>query len=314
MKISDIRRIFIVGAGTMGQQIALQCAVSGYDVTVYDISAQALDKAKAQLGGLARDLVAQGRLDNDKADAALKRIGFSSSPEAAAQADLLSESAPEDPDLKAQVFSTFGKICKKDAIFTTNTSTLAPSLYAAATGRPDKFAALHFHHPVWEANLVDLMPHPGTSRETMALLYEFATSLGQVPLVFKKESPKYVVNAILDAINTTAFRLLDDGVASVEDIDRAYMIVMKSGCGPFGILDSVGLDTIWHILQSQARIGGDPKLQAQADALKKSYVDKGWLGVKSGRGFYTYPDPAYARPDFLTRTENPFATPDAPAC
>jgi 3-hydroxybutyryl-CoA dehydrogenase len=314
MKISEIRLIFVVGAGTMGQQIALQCAVSGYDVTVYDISAQTLDTAKAQLSRLARDLVAQGRLDDGKADAALKRIGFTSSPEAAAQADLLSESAPEDPDLKAQVFSAFGKICKKDAIFTTNTSTLAPSLYAAATGRPDKFAALHFHLPVWEANLVDLMPHPGTSRETMALLYDFATSLGQVPLVFAKESPKYVVNAILDAMHTTAFRLMNDGVASAEDIDRAYMIVMKAKCGPFGNLDFVGLDTVWHIMQSQARLTGDPQMQAQADAFKKNYIDKGWLGAKSGRGFYTYPDPAYARPDFLTRTTNPFATPDAPAC
>jgi 3-hydroxybutyryl-CoA dehydrogenase len=119
--------------------------------------------------------------------------------------------------------------------------------------------------------------------------------------VFKKEHAEYVVNAILGAINSTAFNLVfRDDVASVEDVDRAVMIAMKRPMGPFAGLDVVGLDTVWHITQTKAKLSGDPNIQAGADRLKREYLDKGWLGIKSGRGFYTYPDPAYARPDFLT--------------
>ncbi len=168
-----------------------------------------------------------------------------------------------------------------------------------ATGRPGQFAALHFYQLVWEANLVDIMPHPGTTVQTVQLLWAFAKRIGQIPLVFKKESPGYVMNAILGAINETALRLLYGGIASVEDIDRAFMIVEKVPIGPFGSLDYVGLDTVWHILRSKARREGSSEAQEAADQLKINYIDKGWLGVKAGRGFYNYPNPAYARQGFL---------------
>lgn len=197
------------------------------------------------------------------------------------------------------MFAQFNEICPPHTIFTTNTSTLLPSTYADATGRPERFAALHFHQLVWDANLVDIMPHAGTKPETVELLAAFARRIDQVPLVLKKESAKYVMNAMLGAINETAFNLLNDGVASVEDIDRAFMIVMRTSSGPFGSLDFVGLDTVWHIMQSKARATQDAKAQAAADEFKKRYIDKGLLGVKAGKGFYTYPDPAYQRPGFL---------------
>ncbi len=307
MQASEIHCIFVIGAGVMGQQIALQCAMNGFDVIMYDVSPEALERAEAQLFRFAEELVSQGKIDSARAKASLSRIKFTTNPNDAAEADLVSESVPEDPDLKARVFAQFNSICPSHAIFTTNTSTLAPSLYADATGRPSQFAALHFHQPVWECNLADIMPHAGTSAKTMNLLYDFAKSIGQMPLVFKKESPRYVANAILDAIHSAAFKLVRDGVASVEDVDRAFMIVMKAASGPFGSLDFVGLDTVWHILQSKARMTQDPQIQAQADYIKENFVDKGWLGIKSGKGFYTYPDPAYLRPDFLTGGRNPFA-------
>lgn len=197
------------------------------------------------------------------------------------------------------MFAQFNEICPPHTIFTTNTSTLLPSTYADATGRPERFAALHFHQLVWDANLVDIMPHASTKPETVELLAAFARRIDQVPLVLKKESAKYVMNAMLGAINETAFNLLNDGVASVEDIDRAFMIVMRTSSGPFGSLDFVGLDTVWHIMQSKARATQDAKAQAAADEFKKRYIDKGLLGVKAGKGFYTYPDPAYQRPGFL---------------
>lgn len=299
MKINEIRHVLVIGAGTMGQQIALQCAMHGYEVTVYDVSADALRAAAERVKAFASRLVDQQRSTRAGADAALSRIRYTSKPEDAANADLLSESVPEDPNLKSKVFAQFNKICPPRAIFTTNTSTLLPSMFAEATGRPEQFAALHFHN-VWDANLVDIMPHPGTSRETVQLLEAFARRIGQVPLVLKKESAGYVYNAIVGAINDAAFALLNKGVASVEDIDRAVMIVMKTPKGPFAGLDFVGLDTIWHVMQSNARKKGDPGAQAFADQFKKDYIDKGWLGVKTGRGFYTYPNPAYERPGFLT--------------
>ena len=300
MRIDDVRHIFVLGAGTMGQQIALQCAIHGYDVTVFDVSPDALKDAAAKVKTYASQLIDQKRLTPDTSNAALSHISFTGKPEAATKADLLSESIPEDPDLKAKVFAQFNDICPPRTIFTTNTSTLLPSMYAGATGRPGQFAALHFYQFVWDANLVDIMPHPGTRPETVDLLCAFAKRIGQVPLVFKKESAGYVMNAILGAINNAASDLLNKGVASVEDIDRAYMIVQKTPIGPFGSLDYVGLDTVWHVMQSKARIEGTSEAQAAADRFKKEYIDTGRLGVKAGRGFYSYPNPAYAHPGFLT--------------
>lgn len=299
MRIEDIRRVLIVGAGTMGQQIGLQCAMHGHEVVLYDIAPQILDAANAQIEAYTAQLVSQTRLTQSEADAALSRISFTTSPEDAAQVDLISESVPEDPALKAKVFAQFNELCPHHTVFTTNTSSLVPSMFADATGRPDQFAAMHFHSYVWDSNVVDIMPHPGTSQETVALLYAFARKIGQIPIVLNKENYGYVFNTMLNALNTAAVKLAVDGVASVEDIDRAWMGVMKTPVGPFGILDIVGLKTVWDITQFWATTLNDPQLQANANFVKQ-YVDKDWLGIKTGRGFYTYPDPAFARPDFLT--------------
>jgi 3-hydroxybutyryl-CoA dehydrogenase len=244
-------------------------------------------------------LVEKKRLTPSASTEALSRINFTSKPEDAANADLVTESIPEDPDLKANVFAQFNRICPPRAIFTTNTSTLLPSMYAEATGRPARFAALHFYQYVWEANLVDIMPHPGTSQDTVELLRAFARRIGQVPLVLKKEHARYVMNDFMEAINSTAIRLFESGVASVEDIDRAFMIVLGVPRGPFAMLDYIGLDTVWHIMETNARLAHSPEALAAADKFKKQYIDKGLLGVKAGKGYYTYPNPAYECPGFL---------------
>jgi 3-hydroxybutyryl-CoA dehydrogenase len=292
----------------MGQQIGLQCAMHGYDVMVYDIAPEALETAAAQVRAYALHLVAEGRLTEQGADAALVRITSTDDPEeAAAEADLLSESVPEDPELKGKIFAQFNRLCPARTIFTTNTSSLIPSMFAQATGRPAQFAALHFHQYVWESNVVDVMPHSGTSKETVELLYAFAKRIGQIPIVCKKESHGYVFNAMLNAVNRAALTLAANGVASVEDIDRAWMGVRKTPVGPFGILDHVGLQTVWDITKHWAEELRDPQLQANADFLKK-YIDQGRLGVKSGRGFYTYPNPAYEQPGFLVGEDAPAHT------
>jgi 3-hydroxybutyryl-CoA dehydrogenase len=300
MDINDIRRVLIVGAGTMGQQIALQCAMHGYNVTLYDISDHALQKAMAQVKYYAHQLVGEGRMTKKEAEGALARVVATADAAAAAtEADLLSESVPEDPQLKARVFAQFHELCPPHTIFTTNTSSLIPSMFAQATGRSALFAALHFHQDVWNSNVVDIMPHAGTSLETTELLHAFARRIGQIPIVLKRENYGYVFNAMLNALNRAAVSLAARGVASVEDIDRAWMAVMKTPVGPFGILDHIGLQTAWDITQYWATELRDPELQANADFLKQ-YLDQGRTGSRSGRGFYRYPRPAFAEPGFLS--------------
>jgi len=299
MQIDDIHSIFVIGSGTMGQQIGLQCAMHGYNVILYDILPEMLQIASHQINAYAANLVIQKRLTQNEADLSLARIRFTSSPEDAAAADLVSESVPEDPALKAKVFAQFQKICPPHTIFTTNTSTLIPSMFADATGRPGQFAALHFHTYVWDSNVVDIMPHPGTLPETVELLRAFAARIGQIPIILHKENYQYVFNAMLGALNTAALKLAVDGVATVEDIDRAWMGIMKAQIGPFGIMDGVGIKTVWDITQYWATVTGDKQLGANA-AFLKQFVDQERLGVKNGRGFYNYPDPAFSRPDFLT--------------
>jgi 3-hydroxybutyryl-CoA dehydrogenase len=299
MKIQDIRCVVVVGTGTMGQQIALQCAMHGYEVIAYDIAPEALEAAHAQVKAYTSHLLNQKRLTQSRADATLARINYTTKPEDAARADLLSESVPEDPGLKAKLFAQFDEICPPHTVFATNSSTLIPSMYAEATGRPGQFAALHFHTYVWDSNVVDIMPHPGTSPETVTLIYDFAKRIGQIPILLQKESYQYVFNAMLAALNTAAVKLAVDGVASVEDIDRAWMGIMKMPIGPFGIMDVIGLKTVWDITQFWATTLNDGQLQANANFIKQ-YVDKEMLGVKSGRGFYNYPCPAFAAPRFLT--------------
>jgi len=298
MDIKEIQRILIVGAGTMGQQIGLQCAMHGYQVTIYDIDPAMLETATAQIKTYAAHLVTAGHLSEVEAGAALARISTNGDPAEAAQADLLSESVPEEPELKARVLAQFNQLCPLHTIFTTNTSMLLPSMFAEATGRPAQFAALHFHQVVWESNVVDIMPHPGTAPETVALLQAFAKRIGQIPIVLQKEHNGYVFNSMLSALNRAAISLAAEGVASIEDIDRAWMGVMKTPIGPMGILDVIGLKTAWDITDYWARTLDDPELQKNAVFLKK-YVDQGQLGVKTGRGFYSYPDPAYQQPGFL---------------
>ena len=301
MNLEDIRRILVVGTGTMGQRIALQCARYGYEVIAYDCSAESLAIAKAKIPVDAAELVAQQRMTPEESAAALARITYTLNPEDGATADLVSESVYEDPKLKAEVFARFNTICPPHTIFTTNTSTLLPSMYAAATGRPAQFAALHFYW-VWDGNMADVMPHPGTSPETLELLAAFAKGIGQVPLVFKKEVPGYVGNALLGALNNAAIKLaIIDEAVSIEDVDRTAMLVLGMPKGPFGILDGVSLDTLWRITVTNAKLSGDPgALEFAEKFIKNRYLDKGLLGVKSGRGFYTYPNPAYSRPEFLT--------------
>ena len=167
MKLNDIKRVLILGAGTMGQQIGLECAMHGFDVVYYDLTQEILDKALQRIAKLGSWYASRGRITEEKLRQALARISATPDPARAGRdADLVSESVPEDPGLKGRLLGQFHSLCPERTVFTTNTSTLVPSMFAEATGRPERLVALHFHD-LRTNNVVDLMPHPGTAPEVV---------------------------------------------------------------------------------------------------------------------------------------------------
>jgi len=298
MKIDDVKRILAVGAGTMGHQIGFLCALHGYEVVIYDLTQDVLNRARRRVEQLADRMIKKGRLDADAKAAVLARMRFTdNAADAAADVDIVTESVPEDPAIKGRIFSQFNRLCPERTVFTTNTSSLVPSMFAEATGRPERFLAFHFHD-ILLTNVVDVMPHPGTSRQTLDLVRDFAGRLGQTVILLERENFGYVFNAMLSDLFKSALTLAANHVAAVEDVDRAWMGVLQVPMGPFGMMDSVGLDTVWKINDYWAKATSDAQLTANA-AFLKVLIDDGRLGRKCGAGFYTYPDPLFLQEGFL---------------
>jgi len=298
MNVNDIKKVLLLGAGTMGQQISVPMSLAGFDVVIYDINEEMFPKAMRRIPKIMAGMVLWKKITQEQADAAIKRITTTSDPEIAAkEADIIIESVPEKPDLKIKIFSQFNKLCPERTIFTTNTSTLLPSWIAEGTGRPGKFLAFHFHD-VSLTNVVDIMPHPGTSKETIDLVKQFAEKADQLPIMLKKESSGYVFNFMLGALFHAAETLATRDVASIEDIDRAWMGVTHMLQGPFGMMDGIGLDTMLSVTEYWATKFKDPQWIKNAEFLK-GYVEKGHLGMKTKKGFYEYPKPSYNQPEFL---------------
>jgi 3-hydroxybutyryl-CoA dehydrogenase len=302
MKVEDIRKVLILGGGHMGQQIGFTCAIAGYDVAIYDISDEVLQGSLKSIAKLASIFVTQKRITQEEADRALARITVTTSDvDAAKDADIISESVPENPELKKKIFSRFNELCPERTIFTTNTSSLLPSMFADGTGRPGKLCALHFHD-VRATNIVDVMPHPGTDAGVAELVAEFARKIGQVPIVMHKESVGFVFNFMLMTWFESALILAANGVASVEDIDRSWMGVLRAPMGPFAVMDQVGLKTVHTITDFWAQKTRKPQSLKNAEFLKQ-YVDAGKLGAKTKQGFYTYPNPLFFQPGFIEGLE-----------
>ena len=293
-ELKDIKNILILGSGTLGLRVALACALNDYEVIVYDINETAFEQAKRIQNEILSGLVKSDSLTRESADKALQRMRFTTNAhEAAKNADLVSESITEDLELKKKVWTQFGELCPPHTLFTTNTSYLIPSLFAAETGRPNLFCALHFHD-VFYANVVDIMPNPQTEKWIVPLLKAFGESIQQTPVIIKKESPGYIFNAMLMALIGAAGALVTNDVSSIKDVDRSWMGNFKMPLGPFGILDEIGLDTAWHVTSNLK----DEKSKRFSQLLK-TYVDKGKLGKKVGEGFYKYPNPRFQDADFI---------------
>jgi 3-hydroxybutyryl-CoA dehydrogenase len=303
MQASDIQHVTILGAGTMGQEIGLLTAVCGYRVTMYDINEAALRTALERQKALLRIMNKMGYLDAAENEGVLGRLRFTAdAAQAAEDVDLVSESVPEVVQVKEGIYRQFAGLWPERTILTTNTSTLLPSMFAEATGRPAKFMALHFHPHVWISNVADVMPHLGTAPETVQLVQDFAVRIRQIPILLQKESPGYVFNAMLKPLLNAAAGLVARGVATPEDVDRAFMGIMRTKLGPMGMMDLIGLDTVYRVTVASTELPGaapQPGLPKILE-LVQGMMDAGHLGIKTGRGFYEYPNPTYTRPDFLT--------------
>lgn len=279
----EIKNVCIWGAGTLGSRIALQCAISGYNVRIYDINEKAFELSKKMMSKIVSQLVKSQLTTTELSQEVFNRILFTLDPEEAVlDADLISESVLEDEGVKKEVWTKLGQLAPSKTIFTTNSSYMLPSQFAEISGRPNQFCALHFHD-VFYSRIVDIMPHPGTDPALISILEEFGKSINQVPVYVQKENHGYIFNAMLLACIGAAGKLLTKGVATVEDIDKSWMVNFHVPMGPFGILDSIGLDTAWHVTHNLP----DPASQAFATLLK-TYIDAGKLGEKSGEGFYKY--------------------------
>ena len=300
MKIDDIKRVFILGSGTMGVQIAIQSAMHGYQVSIYVRNPEKNDIVWDDIKKRTDWIVRREVISREEADQMLKRIYTTNDPEDAAKdADFLSESVPEIPSLKKELFEKFNKLCPEHTIFTSNTSTLLPSVLAESTSRPERFLAFHCNNPVFITKTVDIMGHPGTSKEALDLTIEFSRRIGLIPIVLEKEQPGYIINTLLIGLMGKALELVANGVATPQQVDKSWMSNMKIGIGIFGIMDNNGIDVGWELREKYALSSGDKQVIAVYEYLKTNFIDKGHLGRKTGQGFYKYPKPEYKDPNFL---------------
>jgi len=283
----ELKRVLVVGAGTMGSQIALQTALSGrYEVTLVDSAPGQLDRARAQNRRLLDRSVEKGRLSEAAADEAHARIHDSADlASVAGSADLVIEAVIEDFDAKKSVFDALGRHAKKDAVLASNSSTIAISRLAGITGRPEQCCNMHFFHPVTVMQLCEVVKGPKTSDATVETAMEFVRSIDRTPVLLQKEIWGFIVNRILFAASEEAMRLLEGGYASAEDIDTAVQKGLNWPMGPFHLLDFSGLDIFYGAMKDRHRQGEG----SDAPELLRNLVEAGHLGRKSGKGFFEYP-------------------------
>ena len=292
--IDDIKTVMVAGAGTLGMRIALRCPLDGFKVKMFDLSDQQLNVAQAMQAKLTRSFLKNGKITQQQADlVAANLVVTSDIDDAVKGVDLISESVVENIDSKKAFYADLTPRLQKGVIVTTNTSYLLPSALLGSIQQPELFCALHFHD-VFNQVVVDVMPHPGTDQAVIDLLMEFGKRINQIPVFVQKENSGYMFNAMLMSILGEASDLFANAVGSFQDIDRSFMGNFGTTAGPFGMMDQVGLETVWNIVSAQS----DQRSKVFAGIIK-SYIDQGKLGYKSGQGFYTYPGPEYAQPEFL---------------
>jgi 3-hydroxybutyryl-CoA dehydrogenase len=283
--MADIRRIGVVGAGTMGHGIAQVSAVSGYDVVLVDVAPQALECGIAQIGKSLEKLESKGKLTAEERGQALSRIRGASELTALTEADLVVEAVVERLEVKQNILAELDRACPPSTILASNTSSISITKLAAATRRPDKVIGMHFMNPVPLMQLIEVIRGLATSQETWDAVETASRRMGKTP-VEVHDSPGFVSNRVLLPMINEAVYCLYEGVGKAEAIDEVMKLGMNHPMGPLALADLIGLDVCLDILRVLQEGFGDPKYRPCPLLVKM--VDAGYLGRKSGRGFYTY--------------------------
>jgi 3-hydroxybutyryl-CoA dehydrogenase len=285
--VAEVKTLAVIGAGIMGRGIAQAAAMGGYRTILEDLLPNALRRAENEIRGNLHKAVELGKLNSHQADAAFARLEYAGSVEQAArEADLVIEAVPEEMESKIEIFTLLDKICRPATILASNTSSLSITEIASVTYRAKKCLGMHFFNPVHKMKLLEVVRALETDDDTLATALEVGTRMGK-EVVVTKESPGFITSRINAMIGNEAFYMLQEGIASAADIDKALKLGLNHPMGPFELVDLVGLDTRLHILEYLHRTLGEKFRPAP---LLVQYVKAGRLGRKAGRGVYEYPE------------------------
>ena len=281
----SIDKVGVIGAGQMGSGIALVCAQSGYDVVLHDVAEERIKAALATINGLLSRQVAKGGLDEAGRNAVLDRIGVSSTLDGLSTCDLVIEAASENEEVKRRIFTSLRPFLKTDAIVASNTSSISITRLASVTANPERFIGIHFMNPVPRMQLVELIRGIATRDDTYETAKGFVARLGKTATM-SEDFPAFIVNRILLPMINEAIYTLYEGVGSVESIDTAMRLGANHPMGPLQLADFIGLDTCLSVMQVLHEGLADSKYRPCPLLVK--YVEAGWLGRKTQRGFYDY--------------------------
>jgi len=285
--VAPVNTIAVIGAGTMGRGIAHAAALGGYRTILEDLLPTALRKAETEIRANLDKAVELGKVTAPAADSAFQRLEYAGSvEEAARQADLVIEAVPEELESKIEIFTLLDKICRPSTILASNTSSLSVTEISSVTYRARKCVGMHFFNPVHKMKLLEVVRALETDDDTLATAVEAGRRMGKEVVVIR-ESPGFITSRINAMIGNEAFYMLQEGIASAEDIDKALKLGLNHPMGPFELVDLVGLDTRLHILEYLHKSLGEKYRPAP---LLVQYVKAGRLGRKSGRGVYEYPE------------------------